>query len=112
MEGRTSLLPAESTTRARQAAAPAAPARLTLPGALAGLPPGCDHSASATPPPIEGVPPAISLLACGRAARRSPGRIFSSFLKGFRPLMALQPAVRAASSARLASAAGNRVIIM
>src|SRR5688572_4743198 len=112
MDGRTSLLPALSATRALQAAALADPARLTLPGAFSGLPPGCDHSASAEPPPIAGLPPETSLPACGSAARRSPGRISSWRLNGFKPVRALQPAASVATSARPTRLAGIRVVII
>ena len=68
MDGRTLRLPAASTTRARQDALPAVPPMLTLPGAFAALPPGCDQSAIAEAPPIDGVPPVTSSAACGSAA--------------------------------------------
>src|SRR4051794_36168855 len=91
MVARTLRLLAASTTRARHAGVPLVPAMLTLPGAFAALPPGCDQSDRLDGEPIAGVPAAGSSPALVMTARRSPGKIVSLRSNGLRPLSALQP---------------------
>src|SRR3712207_3044360 len=98
MVGRTLRLPVALMARVFQATDPEVPLRLTLPGAFAAFPPGCDQSASASAPPIEGVPPTTSSVARGKTDRRSPGRISSFEPNGLRLLRALQPPIRLVKS--------------